>query len=158
MEMGENFAVLVAFGKLLSPHRESISSGRLFSLLAARKIWYLPRPSAYCKPGRSIVFYENSVGIRGYARIASVGTSNSDDSQWLRGIGAEPFGFRISLQDAHIFERAVSLRPLVRDLSFIKNKEFWGQSLRTTPRLLSPEDFELIRRSAALESEVRTNA
>jgi predicted RNA-binding protein len=58
------------------------------------------------------------------------------------------FSVRIGLADIWEFEAPISLRPIVDELCFIRNKTYWGHSLRFTPRKIGESDMRKILAAA----------
>ena len=62
----------------------------------------------------------------------------------LRSPGNEVFPLRIKLKLVKVFAEPVPFKPLVPDMSFIKNKTMWSGSIRTAMRVIPEEDYQRI--------------
>ena len=113
-----------------------------------RRLWFLSRPTKIVGPGDSLLFYQNGRGVRGHATLISAEPVGAEDATVLRELGLSQFALRLLLKSVVEFKNPVSLRSIVRRLSFVRNKEYWGQALRTTPRVISKADFDLILQAA----------
>jgi hypothetical protein len=110
-----------------------------------KKVWYLPRMSRKLEIGDKLLFYQAREGVVGEATAALVAASlESTDLGLLQGLGLGFLTIRVELKDTVSYGEPVRLGPIVESLSFISNKQFWGHSLRSTPRVLSEVDFNLI--------------
>jgi predicted RNA-binding protein len=65
-----------------------------------------------------------------------------------KGLGNEVFPLRINLKPMKIFAKPIEFKPLVQELSFIKNKTMWSGSLRTAMRVIPEEDYQKIMKAA----------
>jgi len=59
-------------------------------------------------------------------------------------LGNEVFPHRIKLKPVKVFVEPVQFKPLVPEMSFIKNKVMWSGSLRTAMRVIPEEDYQRI--------------
>jgi len=62
---------------------------------------------------------------------------------------------RISLKNIKYFKSPICIMPLLNELSFIKNKEFWGASLMKAVVKINSEDYQKILAYKNLELEVQ---
>jgi predicted RNA-binding protein len=58
--------------------------------------------------------------------------------------GNEVFPLRLNVKPVKIFIEPIPFKPLVPDLSFIKNKTMWSGSIRTAMRVIPEEDYQRI--------------
>lgn len=56
----------------------------------------------------------------------------------------EIFPFRIKVKVVNIYQKPVEFKPLVPELSFIKNKVMWSGSIRRAMRIIPEEDYQCI--------------
>jgi predicted RNA-binding protein len=65
-------------------------------------------------------------------------------------LGNEVFPFRIKVEPDIIFHEPLPFKPLVQELSFIKNKTMWSGSIRTAMKVIPEEDYQKIMKAAGL--------
>lgn len=141
--------VLLSFGDLLAPvgaPSSKLRANKVFDALMRQSLWYLPRFSYKLNPGDSLLFYQNGLGVRASAKLKGVCGVGKDDSVNLATLGIAYYLTKLILVDVERFDNALSLKGFVDKLSFIRNKEYWGLSLRSTPRVIPEPDAELIMR------------
>jgi predicted RNA-binding protein len=61
-----------------------------------------------------------------------------------KGLGNEVFPLRIKVKPVKIFAEPLPFKPLVPEMSFIKNKTMWSGSIRTAMRVIPEEDYQKI--------------
>ena len=61
-----------------------------------------------------------------------------------KALGNEVFPLRIKLKPVKVFTEPLPFKPLVPEMSFIKNKVMWSGSLRTAMREIPEEDYQRI--------------
>jgi len=61
-----------------------------------------------------------------------------------KSLGNELFPLRIKLKPVRIFSEPLPFKPLVPEMSFIKNKEMWSGSIRTAMRVIPEEDYQRV--------------
>jgi hypothetical protein len=143
-ETNQTYAI-IAFGDIDGPDRR-ITADMVFDGLFAKGEWYITRPTASLFKGTKVLFYQSGKGIRGSALVGGV-----IECRTTRILGCQVYGsfsHRLVLDECAMFVEPVSIRPLVLVLDFISNKAHWGQSFRTTPRLISEKDYLAITRQA----------
>jgi predicted RNA-binding protein len=59
-------------------------------------------------------------------------------------MGSEAFPYRVKLRPVKIFNEPVEFKPLIPDLSFIRNKTMWTGHIRVAMREIPEEDYRLI--------------
>jgi predicted RNA-binding protein len=59
-------------------------------------------------------------------------------------LGNEVFPYRIKVKQVKVFAQPVPFKPLVPEMSFIKNKTMWSGSIRTAMRVIPEEDYQKI--------------
>jgi len=59
-------------------------------------------------------------------------------------MGEERFPLRIRLKPLKKFTNPITMKPLVPELSFIKNKTMWSGSIRTAMREIPEKDYRII--------------
>jgi predicted RNA-binding protein len=63
-----------------------------------------------------------------------------------KALGNEVFPFRIKVKPVKVFAKPIEFKPLVQEMSFIKNKVMWSGSIRTAMRVIPEEDYQRIMR------------
>ncbi len=58
--------------------------------------------------------------------------------------GNEMFPLRIKVKPVKMFTKPIPIKPLVPELTFIKNKKMWSGSIRTAMRIIPEEDYQWI--------------
>jgi len=61
-----------------------------------------------------------------------------------KALGNEVFPLRIKLKPVKVFAEPIQFKPLVPEMSFIKNKVMWSGSIRTAMRVIPEEDYQRI--------------
>lgn len=61
-----------------------------------------------------------------------------------KALGNEVFPLRIKVKQVKIFAEPIPFKPLVPEMSFIKNKVMWSGSIRTAMRVIPEEDYQRI--------------
>ena len=56
----------------------------------------------------------------------------------------ETYPLRIKIKPVNIFKIPILFKPLIPNLSFIKNKKMWSGSIRTAMREIPEEDYQKI--------------
>ncbi len=135
---------------IITSHQDStgnrISASEIYTDLMSKSVWGLhPRTAARAKivPGDKIVFYlggENQHFV-GTATATSSAYRESDTSH--NYFSSEDM-FRLDLADILIFDRPKPIKPLLNNLSFIKNPYSWGPYLQGGIRKINSADFERI--------------
>lgn len=64
-----------------------------------------------------------------------------------KALGNEVFPLRIKVKPVKIFVEPIPFKPLVPEMSFIKNKSMWSGSIRTAMRFIPEEDYQKIVKS-----------
>lgn len=59
-------------------------------------------------------------------------------------MGNEVFPLRIKVKPVKIFTKPITFKPLVPEMSFIKNKVMWSGSIRTAMRVIPEVDYQKI--------------
>lgn len=140
-------AILIAFGGFGATDGTHIEADQIYEALVGHGYWLapnLPRVSRDIKPGMQVVFYQNRVGFRGMATISGIEPAKGADWQLPRSSFAALFQVKILLTEIHTFALPVPMHALVHDLQFVTNKQHWGHSVRSTPRLIPSKDLERI--------------
>ena len=132
--------ILIAFGDLVK-FDPRLKADYVYSSLMAAEKWLVSQRRNCLVPGAPIMFYQNRLGFVGTAAIAQVAQTSSADSTACPGLPLKLFPYRISLEKIRVFPRPIDCRPLIADLTFIKNKKSWGLAFMGTPRLIPKGDF-----------------
>ncbi len=77
----------------------------------------------------------------------AVGEMYENDSPLFvtpKALGNEVFPLRINVKPVKIFAEPLPIKPLVPQMTFIKNKVMWTGSVRTAMRIIPEEDHQLI--------------
>jgi predicted RNA-binding protein len=61
-----------------------------------------------------------------------------------KALGNEVFPLRIKVKPVKVFAKPITFKPLVPEMSFIKNKVMWSGSIRTAMRVIPEEDYQRI--------------
>ena len=61
-----------------------------------------------------------------------------------KALGNEMFPLRIKVKPIKVFAEPIPFKPLVQEMSFIKNKTMWSGSIRTAMRIIPKEDYQKI--------------
>jgi hypothetical protein len=141
--------VLVAFSNGTS-HNGPVPASKIFDDLRSEGFWYLPRGSRYLVPNEStVVFYQSGAGVRGHARVVSVeDASEAEQSSVRTRFGLPQIAIKLGLDHVEVFRSPVPIGPLVNDLQFVRNKKYWGHSVRTSPRTINDHDFSVLKAAA----------
>lgn len=140
-------ALLVVFGDIDFPRK--VRADKVYEYLTSRNAWFVSRHPRGFEPAMPVLFYQSGIGFRGTAVVDAVGKTSQDDRKEYGLIPLDAYPTKIILRDLHTFASPVDPRPLLRHLSFVTNKVYWGHSFRTSPRLIPGSDYQLITRSKA---------
>ena len=132
---------LVVFGSVETP-KGTLAADVIFEKLMADRRWFFRRFPRLLSHGSRVLFYQSAVGIRGEATVEDMSLKRTDV---LAGsLVCLPFGTEVVLKDVLVYSEPVPLKDIVADLEFVKDKKYWGNSLRTSPRSISKRDYEFI--------------
>ena len=109
---------------------------------------------AQVKKGDSLVMYtrqeivEKTTIPSAIAGIYKATSGVYQDDQPLfvtpKFLGNELFPYRIKVEPEIIFPEPLPFKPLVPELSFVKNKIMWSGSIRTAMRVIPENDYQKI--------------
>ena len=148
--------VIVPFADSMKDY-QIVRAGRIFEDLMHANLWFMQQRLKALQIGSTVLFYQSQVGLRGYAIVTAIGETTPQDLGRLNQYGLGHLTVRISLESIVIFPSALSIRPLVQELAFIKNKQYWGHNVRI-PTMISDNDVALLLKSAAHSDEVNNPA
>ncbi|MBU7038560.1 MAG: EVE domain-containing protein [Theionarchaea archaeon] len=114
---------------------------------------------ARVKPGDHLLFYLVGETLFGQKRESAIGGEAEAASQVFHDTRKifsstslrqkEVFPLRINLSHVRSFEEEIPFKPLLFDLTFIKNKRKWSGHIQgRAMRMVPEEDFETIVRAA----------
>lgn len=110
----------------------------VWAVARAKKVWN------NLKKGDKIIAYASRrvCGFCGAFRA----TSNAyyDDTSQLFGLDPQKYRYRVKISAELIPERPVDIRPLINELSFIKDPDIWGTYFQHSVRKISENDFNKI--------------
>lgn len=132
--------ILIAFGDL-TEFDPKLKAGYVYEKLMAAKRWLVTQRRHCLVPGAQLIFYQNRVGFVGTAAIEHVAPTSGSDATACAGLPIKLFPYRISLDNVRIFAHPIDCRPLIPDLTFIKNKKSWGLAFMGTPRPIPQSDY-----------------
>jgi len=101
------------------------------------------------KPGDLLIFYVAPKRIGGVFRVVSKPYIDREPIFFPVKSRDEVFEYRVRIEPALLPKEPIDFKPLVKKLSFIKNKERWSAPLRRAMFKISREDYEII------EEEIR---
>jgi hypothetical protein len=112
-------------------------------------------PAARPAKGDGIVYY-SSKETRGRPdprqRFVAIGRVLDDEpTQVIQAPGFEPWRRRVAYREA----TEVEIQPLIKRLSFIKNKSSWGAAFRFGFLEIGRDDFETIARTMLARARLR---
>lgn len=145
--------VLIVFGDLTA-FNPALTAEAIFAALLSAKKWFTTAHRNCLVPEAQIIFYQKSRGFVGTAVIAEVSRSSTSDAAACPGIPMRLFPYRLDLKVSKQFAGYIDVRPLLEDLSFIKNKAKWGRAFMGTPRAIPQADFQLIIRQKPREKPI----
>jgi predicted RNA-binding protein len=79
-----------------------------------------------------------------YEAISDVYEDESPLFVTPKALGNEVFPLRIKVKPVKMFAKPIVFKPLVPEMSFIKNKVMWSGSIRTAMRVIPEEDYQRI--------------
>jgi predicted RNA-binding protein len=91
------------------------------------------------------IFSSAITGI--YEAISDVYEDESPVFVTPKALGNEMFPLRINVKLIEVIAVPVPFKPLVPEMSFIKNKTMWSGSIRTAMRVIPEEDYQVIMRA-----------
>lgn len=81
-----------------------------------------------------------------YEAISEVYEDESKVFITPEALGSEVFPLRIKVKPVKNFKEPIPFKPLVPEMTFIKNKTMWSGSIRTAMRVIPEEDYLAIMR------------
>ena len=129
-----------------------------WEIIRQKNIWGVPKRNRSIiervKPGDKVVVYvaqQKDGGailpsaVAGAFEIVSEGYEDSTPLFVTpERMGDEVFPYRMKLKPIRVFNKPVEFKPLIPDLSFIKNKTMWTGHIRVAMREIPEEDYQLI--------------
>jgi|GEM_PF-2878782 len=138
--------LILVFGDTRTDQR-TVKAREILDELIKQDLWFLPRRSKHLKPGAELLFYQSGTGVVALATLRGTCDVVNADRALLQRLGIYYLTTKLILANVRNFRRPIPLRPLVHDLTFVTNKEYWGHSLRFTPRAISAKDYDRIIQS-----------
>jgi hypothetical protein len=118
------------------------ADGLTYTLLSAR----YARIAETLRAGNSVVFYVT--GFSTFCGIAQItGPTQRRRTLWPQGVF--PYWVPLSPQIVRRPEDGVKAKVLLSKLDFIAKKKSWEQYFRTTVRLLTEDDFQVIEKAVS---------
>lgn len=141
-------AILVVYGDFETLDGKHIPAGDILQALIGRGYWLTPRIPAEWVKGMRALFYQAKLGFTAAGSLTNVTSSTTEDWRLPGDVPSSFFPIKLGLQDVEVFTSPLNARPLVNRLSFITDKKNWGQAFRFSPRLIPPQDADLILKEA----------
>ncbi len=82
-----------------------------------------------------------------YETVSDVYEDDSPLFVTPKALGNEVFSLRVKVKPVKMFAEPIPFKPLVPEMSFIKNKTMWSGSIRTAMRVVPEEDYQKIVKS-----------
>jgi hypothetical protein len=137
--------VIMIFGDLAG--RVPVRAMDLFNTLMDKNTWYSSRSLRPVPKNLALLFYGKNIGFCGTASVSEQVSITRDDANAHR-LGLYGFRMRFVLSNIQRFENPVAIRPLLVDLSFIRNKKAWGAYFRASGIRIPSHDLALITKAA----------
>lgn len=96
------------------------------------------------KKGDKIVAYLSLGMCAFYGIFKATSDSYHDNTSPVFGLNPRKYPYRVNIAPEILLKKPLSIRPLINDLSFIKDSEIWGAYFQQPVRKISKEDFEKI--------------
>lgn len=133
------------------------SGGQITETLAKHEAWLASPVTPYQKvytEGDRVLFYVAGPKARhvvGDAVIAGpVSPMTEEDQQVANDLKLEGFEQRIPLRDVRYWNEPLALKPLVAQLTFIKDKQNWGLHLRQAATRIPYNDYIFLLKQAGI--------
>lgn len=125
------------------------SSEEILDFLISRNVWVFPAHAPHVRrlePGDKLIIYLAGESV--FAAKTLVASKPAPLEGKLlheaEHLGLSWFDSFIKIEGTELFEPPRSIRKLVNRLKFITNKEYFGLSLRLSPRKLDEKDLRVI--------------
>ena len=106
--------------------------------------------------GDKIVAYLSRRMCAFYGVFRATSDSYHDDTSPVFGLNPRKFPYRVNIAPEILLEKPLSIRPLINELSFIKDPDIWGAYFQIGIRKISKEDFEKILSRIKSEGQFKT--
>jgi len=109
-------------------------------------LWIAKRknPIRSIKKGDLIIAYLSKHKCAFFGVFKATSDFYQDGTSTQFDVNSTEYPFRVKIEPGKILDKPVSIRPIIKDLSFIKNPEKWGRYFQAPIRQISREDFERI--------------
>lgn len=130
----------------------TIKADWLAKELLSKSVWFLREHSANTRRidvGDRVVFYLAGGGNKTFIGEGLVERSpeklGKKELALVQVLGLKRFVYHIKLKDIVLWKHPVEIEPIIGSLSFIRNKQYWGLSLRMGTVRIGDEDLDKIR-------------
>lgn len=128
-----------------------VPARQIYDALVDRGLWLIWRETPYQREyqeGDRVLFYlarSGKCNIVGAAELVD-GPEPADQEEMQAGdkLGLIGYDRKLRLRKVQRFPEGVQIRPLIPELTFIKNKKWWGHSFRQSAIRIPKEDFDRI--------------
>ena len=130
-----------------------IPAREIYETLARRGVWLIWRATPYqrdYRAGDRVLFYLARSGQCQFAGTAELAgepePTTRGETDMADSLGLIGYDRKLILRNAQRFREGIPIRPLIAELTFIKNKRWWGHSFRQSAIRIPKEDFDRILR------------
>jgi hypothetical protein len=152
--MAESHYIFVA-GDIYDEARV-IPAREICETLVDHEVWLIWRETPYqrdYRAGDRVLFYLARSGQSQFAGMAELAgdpeSTTREETRMADSLGLLGYDRKLRLRNIQRFRDGVGIRPLVAELTFIKNKKWWGHSFRQSAIRIPKEDFDRILRKCA---------
>lgn len=145
-------ALLVVYGAYVTQDGKRVTGETIFEALVGNGYWLASRLPIDHRNGMRVLFYQAGVGFTATAEL--VQTELARPSDWTLA-GANPimlFPKKLVLEDVRVFSNAIPAKPLIQQLTFIRNKAHWGNAFMRAPKIVPDSDVAVVVQSAKVRA------
>lgn len=130
-----------------------VTNAENWEIIKKENLWGIPekRKMPDVKPGDKLVFYVKQKGPKDYPKIMGIFEVVSEPFDDKTSVFKAPskskevYPHRVKIRSVEIFDPPKNFKEYVKDLSFIKSKQYWSLSLLGKAMIkLSNKDFEIL--------------
>jgi len=130
-----------------------ITNAENWEIIKKENLWGIPekRKMPDVKPGDKLVFYVKKQGQKDYPKIVGVFEAVSEPFDDKTPVFNAPpksdevYPHRVKIKPVKLFDPPKNFKDYIKDLSFIKSKQYWALSLLGRAMIKLPDkDFELL--------------
>jgi predicted RNA-binding protein len=119
--------------------------------LLRRRIWLIWRETPYQRDyrvGDRVLFYLARSGKCNFVGLAELDSepepATTEEIDMGEALGLIGYDRKVRLRNIRLFSESIPIRPLIEELTFIKDKRWWGHWFRQSAMRIPQKDFERV--------------